>query len=165
MNRNLLFLVLLVASASCEDGLQPPPNVEAGFGGTISFSSWPPRDSVVNLWLFASQLYPLDSVKVFQGLFSSPPSIFLYPAFDRSLPYNVDSVEYRFAPLPAGRYRYIGVIQQFNLVLSIRSFRVVGVYRNPSDTTQPGEVQFRDFEFVPGIHLRVNFRQPPPQPF
>lgn len=165
MNRNLLLIGLLAALASCEDGLKPPPNVEAGFGGIITFSFWPPRDSVKNLWLFASQLYPLDSVKIIQGLFSSPPSIFLYPAFDRSLPYSVDSVEYKFAPLPAGRYRYIGVIQQFNDVLSVRSFRVVGVYQNPSDTTQPGEVEFREFEFVPGINLHVNFRQPPPQPF
>jgi hypothetical protein len=165
MKRNVLPFLLAVFLVSCETGLTPPPDFEAGFGGTLTFASWPPRDSVKNLWLFASQIYPLDSVKIFEGLFSSPPKIFLYPSFVESLPYDVDSVQYRFAPLRAGRYRYIGVIQQFNDVLTIRSFRVVGVYKNPADTTLPGELQFREFEFIEPINLRVDFANPPPQPF
>lgn len=160
-----LFLSLVVVLlVSCDGGLAPPPPFDPGFGGTIYFRNWPPSDSLVNVWLFASQIYPLDSNKVFEGLFSTR-KIFLYPDFNKSLPFYVDSVRYSFRPLEPGIYRYIGIIQQFNPTISIRSFRVVGVYRNPNDTLQPGVIEVRDFSFVDNIHIRVDFRNPPPQPF
>lgn len=162
--KSLRWLFLVCLFLSCDGGLTPPPEFDPGFGGTITFESWPPRDSLVNVWLFASQIYPLDSNKVFEGLFSTR-KIFLYPGLTQSLPFYVDSVVYLFAPLETGRYRYIGIIQQFNSLLSIRSFRVVGFYKNPADTLLPGEVEVRDFSYIGGINIRANFRNPPPQPF
>ena len=78
----LLTLVIAASLVSCDHGLEPPQRVEPGFGGTITFvkDSWPPQDSLVNLWVFASQIYPLDSSSVFTGLFANPPSIYLYPS-------------------------------------------------------------------------------------
>ncbi len=163
--KSLHWLFLVCLFLSCDGGLTPPPEFDPGFGGTITFESWPStRDSLVNVWLFASQIYPLDSIKIFEGLFTTR-KIFLYPGLTRSLPFNVDSVTYSFAPLEPGRYLYIGIIQQFNSDINIRSFRVVGFYKNPADTLLPGEVEVRDFTFITGIHLHAHFRNPPPQPF
>ncbi len=162
--KSLHFLFLVCLLLSCDGGLTPPPAFDPGFGGTITFESWPPSDSLVNVWLFASQIYPLDSIKIFEGLFTTR-KIFLYPGLTQSLPRYVDSVAYSFAPLEVGYYRYIGIIQQFNMQLSIRSFRVVGVYKNPADTLLPGEVDVRDFSFMSGINIKANFRNLPPQPF
>lgn len=151
---------------SCGPGLTPPPDVEPGFSGTIHFepSTWPPQDSLYSLWIVASQIYPLDSVKIFAGLFSTPPSIFVHPGFTASLPFFVDSVSYSF-PLPPGTYRYVGVLQQFREEISIRSLRVVGLYGTETVPPQPVEVRVNDFEFVEGINMRVNFHKLPPQPF
>ena len=100
---------------SCDDGLAPPAPVELGFSGTVYFApgSWP-TDSLVSLWIFASQIYPLDSAKVYSGLFASPNTIFLYPSITSTLPlFEVDSLQYSFS-LDPGTYKYIGVIQQTN---------------------------------------------------
>ncbi len=168
MRISVLIVIALVV-LSCDGGLAPPPPIEPGFGGTITFvrSTWPPQDSVVNLWIFASQIYPLDSTKVFAGIFPNPPNpptIFLYPSLAQNLPFRVDSVSYKFL-LPSTTYKYIGVLQHFRNDLSIRSFRVVGMYGTNTSPPQPIAVQVREFEFVQGININVNFYQPPPQPF
>ncbi|MGA3246203.1 MAG: hypothetical protein ABSE41_16420, partial [Bacteroidota bacterium] len=65
--KKLLLAAIVMSLLSCDHGLEPPPSVQPGFGGTIYFEkgTWPASDSLVNLWLFASQLYPLDSAKIF----------------------------------------------------------------------------------------------------
>lgn len=164
--RMLIALGCTMLALSCEPGLSPPPDVEPGFGGTVYFerSTWPHPDSLNNLWIFASQIYPLDSVTIFSGLFSIPPAIFLHPGFTTSLPFFVDSLSYSF-PLPPGNYRYIGVLQQFREEISIRSLRVVGIYGAGSSPQQPLEVRVNEFQFLQGIDIRVNFHNLPPQPF
>ncbi len=163
----LLPLVICLILISCDGGLAPPPPVELGFSGTVHFvpGYWPPSDSLNSLWIFASQIYPLDSNKVFAGLFGNPMTIFLYPGINQSLPLVAsDSLSYSF-PLKAGTYKYVGVIQHLNSSLNIRAFRVVGFYKDSVDASQPGIVEVNDSYQIHGINIDVDFRNPPPQPF
>lgn len=164
--KKLLLAAIVASSLSCDHGLEPPPIVEPGFGGTIYFEkgTWPVSDSLVNLWLFASQQYPLDSSKIFTGLFSNPPTIYLYPATDKNLPLFVDSVSYRFN-LPPGTYKYVGVLQHAANDISVSSLRVVGLYGTNDLPPLPIPIIVSDFNFSSGIDIRVNFRKLPPQPF
>ena len=166
MNVKLWLIILFVALlVSCEGGLEPVPPIEPGFGGTITFANnWPPLDSLVNLWVFASQIYPLDSTIVFSGLFGQPPRIFVYPTDKDHIALNVNSVSYDF-PLPPETYRYVGIVQRFRNDLSVRSFRVVGFYFNPLIPDQPLNVVVRDGQKSVGINMFVDFQNLPPQPF
>ncbi|MCX6135843.1 MAG: hypothetical protein NTU47_18725 [Ignavibacteriales bacterium] len=164
--KKLLLVAIVISSLTCDHGLEPPPNVTPGFGGTIYFGkgTWPAADSLVNLWLFASQLYPLDSLKVFTGLFSDPPTIYLYPATDKNLPLFVDSVSYVFN-LPPGTYKYVGVLQHVANDINASSLRVVGVYGTSDVPPLPIPIIVNENNFQAGVNVRVNFRKPPPQPF
>jgi hypothetical protein len=164
--KKTFLLALAVLLFSCDHGLAPLPPAEPGIGGTVYFAkeTWPPADSLVNLWIFASQVFPLDSQKVFQGLFSNPPTIYLYPAFDKNLPLFGDSAAYRFS-LPRATYYYVGVLQRMANDINIRSLKVVGVYGTSDTPPVPIAVVVTEDTFVTGIDIRVNFRKPPPQPF
>jgi hypothetical protein len=168
--KHLVLIILCLLLAACDGGLAPPPPMELGFSGTVYFTpgAWPPSDSLISLLIFASQTYPLDSAKVYSGLFSSPSTIFAYPSLGGSLPLSeVDSIPYSF-PLHSGTYKYVGVIQQvsFDLVnRGIRVFRVVGFYKDPTNLSQPGTVEVNDDAQVKGINIDVDFRNPPQQPF
>jgi hypothetical protein len=164
----LLPLILCLLVIGCDGGLAPPPPVELGFSGTVHFAPgyWPPSDSIYSLWIFASQVYPLDSIKVLTGLFGNPMTIFLYPSINQSLSRDqVDSLAYSF-PLKAGTYKYVGVIQQVSPSLTnIRAFRVVGFYKDSIDASQPGIVEVNDSYQTRGVDMDVDFQNPPPQPF
>jgi hypothetical protein len=167
--RAIALIILCLLFAACDGGLAPPPPVELGFSGTVHFTpgSWP-TDSLISLWIFASKVYPLDSAKVYSGLFTTPNTIFLYPSVTQSLPLSeVDSLSYSF-PLSSGTYKYIGVIQQVSPDLinrGIRIFRVVGFYKDSTNSSQPGIVIVNDNYQVKGVNIDVDFRNPPPQPF
>ncbi len=166
------FLVACIFFAlSCDGGLSPTPPLNPGISGTIYFAqgTWPGTpsspDSLSNLWVFASQQYPLDSSLVINGLFSTPPTIFLYPSFIANLPFYVDSAQYTFE-LPVGTYKYVGVIQHIRPdFTSIRTLRVVGVVLDPTDSTRPKQVNVTERSIAGGINMKVNFHNPPPQPF
>ncbi len=160
-----------IVALSCDGGLSPTPPPKPGLRGTIHFASgtWPGTpaspDSLSNLWVFASQQYPLDSALVISGLFSNPPTIYLYPSFVENLPFYVDSAQYSF-DLPIGLYKYIGVIQHISPdYMSIRSLRVVGFASDPTDATKPLQVMVREGMITTGININVSFHNPPPQPF
>lgn len=166
--RFLVLMILCLLLTACDGGLAPPPPIELGFSGTVYFTpgSWP-TDSLINLWIFASQIYPLDSAKVYSGLFASPATIFAYPSLSGSLPFYIDSLSYSF-PLHSGTYKYVGVIQQTSFDLAghgIRVLRVVGFYKDPTNLSQPGTVEVNESAQVKGININVDFRNPPPQPF
>lgn len=165
MKKTFPFLLCLFLF-SCDGGLQPPPPTEPGIAGTLYFAkgSWPPADSLQNLWLFASQDYPLDSAKVFEGIFNYPFRIFLHPSLTESLPFFIDSWRYSFK-LPPATYPYVGVLQQVRPDYSIRSFRVVGFLKDPSDSTKPRTVTVKNDEIVTDLNIISDFRNPPPQPF
>jgi len=163
--------VCTIVFLSCDGGLSPTPPPKPGISGTIYFAkgTWPGTpaspDSLANLWLFASQEYPLDSAIVFNGLFSIPPTIYLYPSFASNLPFYVDSVQYYFE-LPVGVYKYIGVIQHISPDYStIRSLRVAGFCVDPADSSQPLQAVVRDGVVTSGINVNVNFHNLPRQPF
>ncbi len=163
----LLPFIICLFLTGCDGGLAPPPPVELGFSGTVHFAPgyWPPSDSLYNLWIFASQIYPLDSVKVFAGLFGNPMTIFLYPGVTQTLAVGmIDSIAYSF-PLKSGTYKYVGVIQKISPDLNIRAFKVVGFYRDSSHASQPGTVEVNENRQISGINIDVDFQHPPPQPF
>jgi hypothetical protein len=164
--KRLPVVAIVLLFISCDHGLEPPASVEPGFGGTIYFEkgTWPAADSIVNLWLFASQQYPLDSTKIFTGLFSNPPTIYLYPATDKNLPLFVDSVSYKFN-LPPGKYGYVGVLQHIANDINVSSLKVVGLFGTNDLPPLPVPIIVSDFNFVSGVNIRVNFRKPPPSPF
>lgn len=170
MNKGLLVLCA-IAWMSCNGGLSPTPSPKPGISGTVYFApgTWPGSpsspDSLSNLWIFASQVYPLDSSLVINGLFSSPPTIYLYPSLVENLPFYQDSVQYSFA-LPPGTYKYIGVIQHISPDYnSIRTLRVVGMAKDPANPTIPLRAQVVDGSITAGININVDFHNPPPQPF
>jgi hypothetical protein len=169
--RNGILALCLIVWMGCNRGLSPTPQPKPGISGIVHFANgtWPGTpsspDSLSNLWIFASQVYPLDSSLVFGGLFSNPPTIYLYPSTVTNLPFYVDSVEY-FFPLPVGTYKYIGVIQHITVDFnSIRALRVVGLAKDPANPTTPRQAQVADGSIEPGINIDVDFHNPPPQPF
>lgn len=163
----MLVLMLLWGGIACDGGLTLPPELKPGIAGTIRFSPavpWPPTDSLQGLWLFASLLYPLDSARVITGVLIEPRTIFLYPSLSESLPYQVDSVRFKFELTP-GDYRYVGVIQQLRPELVVSSFRVVGMLEDPSLPGMPRSILVRPGAVISGLVVDVNFAAPPPQPF
>lgn len=171
MVKSLILPVLVIFSWSCNEGLSPAPPVRPGFSGTVLFATgtWPGNqnspDSLANLWVFASQDYPLDSALVFNGLFSNPPRVYLYPSFIANLPFYVDSCSFTFE-LPPGVYKYVGVIQHITPdYTSIRTMRVVGFASDSTAPSQPMSVTVIDGQITSGIIIKVDFHNPPPQPF
>ncbi|MGB2869386.1 MAG: hypothetical protein WBD36_13105 [Bacteroidota bacterium] len=168
--KKLLPYFALLFFLSCDHGLELPPLIEPGFGGTIRFAqgTWPPAtsDSLQNLWLFASQIYPLDSTNVLAGLTSNPPKIYVYPSLVENLPFFVDSVVYAIH-VPPGTYRYIGVIQRYKpgLISDVSNYRIVGIVEDPTTPGQPRSIAVRDYEFSAGVDISVDFYHLPPQPF
>jgi len=167
-----IIVLLALVELSCNGGLSPTPPPKPGISGTVVFAknTWPGTstapDSLYNLWIFASQIYPLDSSLVINGLFlTNPPTIFLYPSVAENLPFNVDSVQYEF-DLPVGTYKYIGVIQHITPdYQTIRSLRVVGVAKDRADSTLPLQAQVVEGTVTSGVNIHVDFHNPPPQPF
>ncbi|MBI4418479.1 MAG: hypothetical protein HY563_06850 [Ignavibacteriales bacterium] len=164
MKRLLLCSTLIVLSASCDGGLTLPPLIEPALEGTIAVvSPWPPQDSVKNLWLFASQIYPVDSSNIFVGILEG--SIIIYPglSLDSSLAYNVNTQPFH-AKVPPSTYYYIGILARHgDLPFDPDSYRVVGVLEDT--TMQPRTVVVRDYEVVSGLTIVVDFYNLPPQPF
>lgn len=159
--------VFALCLAACDGGLTPPPQIQPGIGGRVVFKqgTWPSADSLVNLWVFAATIVPSDSSQVFTALLSSPPQIYVYPSLNENLaPFYADSIDFVF-PLPPGEYVYVGVLHHFLNEVSVRSLRIVGEYKDPSDPTRRGRVTVTERSFVPGIRIDVDFRNPPPQPF
>jgi hypothetical protein len=168
MRHVFAFMAILALSAltSCDDGLTPPV-LEPGMAGSISVApsaNWPDADSVAGLWLIASLQYPLDSTKVITGVLIEPRTIFLYPSIGESLPYGMDSVDFRF-PLAPGTYRYVGVIQQIRPELLVSNFRVVAMLEDPDHPGQPLPITVGPRQMVEGLRITIDFGSPPPQPF
>ncbi|MCI0708424.1 MAG: hypothetical protein L0Y80_13175 [Ignavibacteriae bacterium] len=159
------FILFTIALVSCDGGLAPI-DIEPGFGGTITFEgAWPPQDSLVSLWLVASQDYPLDSLTVISGIISNPPRIYVYPSLTENLTQDsVASVQYSFF-LPPAEYKYIAVVQRINQEYAASSLRIIGLYGMPTNPSEPRSVTVTASEFFGNIDITANFYQLPPQPF
>ncbi|GJQ20134.1 MAG: hypothetical protein HBSIN02_04890 [Bacteroidia bacterium] len=164
MKSLLLSVLLIVLLTSCDGGLTLPPLIEPALEGTITVQSpWPPQDSVKNLWLFASQIFPVDSANIFSGIFSG--SIIIYPglSLDSTLAYNVN-VQTFHAKVPPATYYYIGILARHgDQFLETSSYRVVGILEEGPG--QPRTVIVRNDEVVSGLQITVDFYNLPPQPF
>ncbi|HLA68601.1 MAG TPA: hypothetical protein VJN65_02780 [Bacteroidota bacterium] len=161
------FLFIVLSSCillSCDGGLTLPPEVEPGLSGSLTVQGpWPPQDSVKTLWIFASQIFPLDSSKIASGILAN--KILLYPSIAESLPYNFTSLSFNFA-LPPATYYYVGVLQRFgDNLLDPNSYRVVGVNSDPGSPGIPRTVTVQEFEVVTGMNVTIDFYNLPPQPF
>jgi len=165
--KRISLIIICIVFIGCDRGLEPS-KPKLGFAGTIyAMSSWPQQDSIIRLLLFASQIYPLDSTSVYNGLMKLPQRIFLYPSINESLPLGFDSISYSF-PLEAGIYNYVGVVQQIDTDFvnkGIRVFRVVGFYKNPENDTLPGTVIVNEYEQIKGINIYIDFYNLVKQPF
>ena len=163
MKKFLAFTIILPFVLSCDEGLTLPPDVEPGIEGMLTVSGpWAHPDSIDAIWLFASQIYPLDSALVISGIFQGKIEIF--PSLAGSLPIGFDTLSFSFELTPA-TYPYIGVMQWINSnSLDLENFRVVGVYSDPI-SGQPLSVQVGDYEIRRGINISVDFYNLPPQPF
>jgi hypothetical protein len=142
-----------------------PPDIEPAIAGTMTvMGSWPPSDSVDAMWLFASEVYPLDSALVFSGIFAG--KIRVYPSLDGTLPEGFDTLAFVFA-VPPATYHYIGVLQRFlpGSDFNLDNYRVVGVYSNPGLPGEPRDVRVREYQVAAGINISIDFANPPPQPF
>jgi hypothetical protein len=160
----LSFISISFLLISCDGGLTLPPDVEPGIVGTMVVSGpWPPEDSVKTLWLFASQIFPIDSSKVVTGILDG--RIVVYPSLLESLPYNVSTQPFQMA-LPPSRYLYIGVLQRHgDNLFDPASYRVVGVLWDEENPTEPRALTVRDFEVISGLAIQIDFYNLPPQPF
>lgn len=160
----LFVAIAIFLLPSCDGGLTLPPKTEPGLAGIITVQGpWPQMDSVKTLWIFASQIFPLDSSKVASGILSN--QILLYPSIAESLPYNFTVRSFNFA-LPPTTYYYVGVLQRFgDDLLDPNSYRVVGVYSDSAAPGIPKAITVHEYEVVGGINLSVDFYNLPPQPF
>lgn len=160
----LLSVFAVIILLSCDGGLTLPPDIQPGIQGTITVAGpWPPVDSVKSLWLFASQIFPLDSSKVVAGIIDGRISI--YPSVTETLPYNVSPQPFNMPLLP-GTYYYIGVLQRHgdNLV-NPGSYTVVGVLPDETNPSNPRTVTVGDFQVISGLTMQIDFYNLPPQPF
>ncbi len=161
---HVLAILTTLFLLSCDGGLTLPPDIEPGLSGVLTVQGpWPVQDSVKTLWIFASQIYPIDSSKVASGILTN--QILLYPSIAESLPYNFTMLAFNF-PLPPGTYYYIGLLQRFgDNLLDPKSYRVVGVYSDAGSPGIPKTVTVREFEVVTSVNLTIDFYNLPPQPF
>ena len=162
--KNILSIILLVFLVSCDPGLTLPQGEKPGIAGTITFQGpWPPADSLHDLRIIASPIFPIDTAKtnlmflVLQGV------IQVYPALAESgLPFNVASITYEF-PLPRGEYKYVAVFQQY--ASSLVAWRPVGVYTGGKPGFKPVSIKIDGTELIRDISIDVDFRNLPPLPF
>ncbi len=160
--------LLVLWLVGCDNGLAPTPPVNPGFSGVVRFvpGTWPSADSLsqMQLWVFASMTVPHDSASIVNGILVSPFTIFLYPSLSVSLPLGTDSVAFTFH-VPVASYQYVGVLQHYGSDFAITSFKVVGVYQDEAHPGIPRPLTVTDVALAGDVSIRVDFHNPPPQPF
>jgi hypothetical protein len=159
--------ILMLLAVACEDhGIEPRPLENSGFSGKVSFiSEWP--DSIKRAFIVVFE-NPLLSDSDF--------TIFNLKFLSREIPLGVN--EHNFSsldsayipatpgPFPSGTYSYVAVVQQSTDEISLarKDWFVSGVYYANGDTTKPGKMVIPDSTFVENINITVDFNNPPPQP-
>ena len=150
---------------SCDKGLSPvtvqPPGT--GIGGTIHYvSSWPPRDSIYELWVAAIPKLPEDSSEnsfvqdYFNGTIKLSDTL---SRFDDS-----GSVRaFKIVGMSPQTYDYVGVIQQYGP--SYTDLRVIGIYGYSTTHPFPSPVTVTEGASTDGLEIVVDFKNIPPQPF
>ena len=100
----MIVTISAAALLGCDEGLGPEPTPTGSFAGLLTYSHWPPADSLKDLRLVAVRTYPPANI-VADALSGNA---FVYPPIgDTSLvPFFVDSLRY-IVTLPTGRYPYV----------------------------------------------------------
>ena len=159
----ILTVVLLLSG--CDKGLgpsaSPAPPIPTGYmSGLIRYQHWPAIDSLHDLRLVAFRVFPPGNIvsEVLQGRASVYP-----PLGDTALvPFYVDTLHYHFS-LPAARYEYVVVAQQFGSN-AFTDWRAVGQFDLDSNFTVPSPVTIVADSTIEGININVDFSNPPPPP-
>ena len=165
VKHNYLFLVLLInlMQQGCEEqGLNPNNVSEPGFGGTISYISKIPVDSLQDLRIVAVPYFPVDTT--FEEVLAK--IIDRVIAYSENITSTADSgksVEYKLYVKPQ-TYSYVAIVQQYGSN-ELHDWRVVSVYGYSPSILNPKSVVVRDGDFTKGINFTVDFYNLPPQPF
>lgn len=147
----------------CDRGLSPEPTSPSGSGahgisGSVVFTNWPPRDSVLDLRLVCFKNRPSSSIvsDILNGKAKYTGTL---------QPYGADTVVYTLLldPLPPGQYALTGVAQQYGTNL-YTDWRLVGLYYREGDSAAPGVLTVPADSIVRGITVHVDFRHLPPLP-
>ena len=165
VKHNILFPVLLInlILVGCEEqGLNPNKISEPGFGGTISYISKIPVDSLHDLRIVAVPYFPVDTT--FEEVLAKIINrVIAYSENIMSTADSGKSVEYKLFVKPQ-TYFYVAMVQQYGSN-ELHDWKVVSVYGYSASTLSPKSVVVRDDEFTQGINFIVDFYNLPPQPF
>ena len=159
----IVLYVFLVYIYSCNHGLKPtaPQELEqAEIRGTISYSNWPPADSLFDLRLVVFKIYPPENI--FEEI--SAGRAFVYPAIgNEGLPFYTDSTTY-VMQLDPGYYGYIAIAQQYGPNL-FTDWLAAGQYDTLFSDELPTSITVISGDLLQDINIKVDFDSLPPQPF
>jgi len=163
----LLALVVSFSIISCDKGIAPYPEVNAGqvgFDGKVTFyGSWP--DSVQQTYIVVFKQALQSSSDFFPPNLSYVVGPIPYGTTEYS--YNsIDNNGVSSFSLTPGSYNYVVVAQSTKSTLSLNrsDWTVVGIYYLSGDTTNPGTLIIKSGEITHNINITCNFDNPPPQP-
>jgi len=169
----LLFTVLLLCSAGCDEGLAPPSE-PSGFSGVIRFKHWPPVDSVQELRVIAFPEYPSDSASILLDLLYGYAVV--YPQIGKpnllldttQKVLFADSIRYSFSTigttLQVGVYNYVALAWRYGPNV-FADWRPAGVYSLGPGPFDPAAVRVLLHKDVTGIDIVADFANPPPKPW
>ena len=159
----IISYVILLCIYSCDHGLKPtaPQAADrAGISGMISYSNWPPADSLFDLGVVVFKIYPPENI--FEEI--SAGRAFVYPAIgNESLPFYTESTTYMIQ-LDPGYYEYIAIAQQYGSNL-FTDWLAAGQYDTLYSDEFPTAITVVSGEILENINIKVDFDSLPPQPF
>jgi hypothetical protein len=160
-------LILILLAIACDDhGIEPKPPESSGFSGTVRcLNEWP--DSIKRTFivvfenpLLAPEDFTILNLKFLSREIPLGASIYEFSSLDSAY---IPSTP---GPFPSGTYAYVAVVQQSTEEISLarKDWFVSGVYYTPGDTSKPVTMVIPDSTFVRNINIFVDFNNPPPQP-
>jgi hypothetical protein len=159
----IILYVFLVNIYSCNHGLkptEPQQSEKSNISGTISYSNWPPADSLIDLRLVVFEIYPPENI--FEEI--SEGRAFVYPAIgNEELPFYVDSTTY-VMELDPGYYEYVAIAQQYGSNF-FTDWLAAGQYDTLLSAKLPTSITVISGGLLENINIEVDFDSLPPQPF
>ena len=158
----LILFIAIIFLYECDHGLEPFSGSTSditGISGLITYTNWPPADSLFELRLVVFRNYPPTNIVA--ELLNQRAIV--YPALaDSSLPYFVDTTSF-ILELSEDTYEYIVVAQQYGPDL-YADWRVVGQYDTDPDPL-PSSIRIKKGVLLENIDINVDFDNPPDQVF
>ncbi len=156
-----IITVFLLLSGCDEQGLNPDTVTDPGFGGTITYVTKVPRDSLKEVRIVAVPYFPVDTS--FGQILAKLGDII---KVSEGLNTDVDSgstVEYEMFTSPR-TFFYVAVVQRYGENY-FADWRVISVYGYSQANPVPKIVAVTDGKFTYPINFTVDFDNLPPQPF